>query len=46
MTLLNDPVIRIPATLMRMGIVYYLWRTINDVTGLKLEEILASTYTR
>jgi hypothetical protein len=46
MTLLSYPVITIPATLMMMGILYYLWRTINDLTGLKLEEILASTHTR
>jgi hypothetical protein len=46
MTLLSYPVIAIPATLMMMGIFYYLWRTINGLTGLKLEEILASGYTR
>ena len=42
MTLLSYPVIAIPATLMMMGTLYYLWRTINGLTGLKLEEILAS----
>ena len=41
MTLLSYPVIAIPATLMTMGVFYYLWRTINGLTGLKLEEILA-----
>jgi MFS family permease len=46
MTLLSYPVITIPATLMMMGIMYYLWRTINGLTGLKLEEILATHYTR
>jgi hypothetical protein len=46
MTLLSYPVIAIPATLMMMGIFYYLWRTINGLTGLKLEEILASNYSR
>lgn len=42
MTLLSYPVIAIPATLMMLGIVYYLWRTINGLTGLKLEEILVN----
>jgi len=46
MTLLSYPVIAIPATLMMMAIFYYLWRTINGLTGLKLEEILASTHSR
>jgi hypothetical protein len=46
MTLLSYPVITIPATLMMMGILYYLWRTINGMTGLKLEEILATTHAR
>ena len=44
MTLLSYPVITIPATLMMMGILYYLWRTINGLTGLKLEEALATTH--
>ena len=42
MTLLSYPVISIPAMLMMMGILYYLWRTISGLTGLTLEEILAS----
>ena len=42
MTLLSYPVIAIPSMLMMIGIFYYLWRTINGLTGLKLEEILAS----
>ncbi len=46
MTLLSYPMIAIPATLMMMGIFYYLWRTINGLTGLKLEEILASNPSR
>lgn len=46
MTLLSYPVITIPATLMMMGILYYLWRTINGLTGLKLEEILVSPHLR
>ena len=40
MTLLSYPVISIPAMLMMMGIFYYLWRTINGLTGLKLEQVL------
>jgi len=40
MTLLSYPVIAIPSMLMMMAIFYYLWRTINGMTGLKLEEIL------
>jgi hypothetical protein len=46
MTLLSYPVIAIPSTLMMIGIFYYLWRTINGLTGLKLEEVLASTHSR
>ncbi|MFT5789568.1 MAG: hypothetical protein ACI8SJ_001684 [Shewanella sp.] len=32
----------LPSMLMMMGIFYYLWRTIHDLTGLKLEEVLAN----
>ena len=46
MTLLSYPVIAIPATLMMMGVFYYLWRTINGLTGLKLEEILTLNHSR
>ena len=46
MTLLSYPVIAMPATLMMMGIFYYLWRTVSGLTGLKLEEILASNDSR
>lgn len=46
MTLLSYPVIAIPSMLMMIGIFYYLWRTINGLTGLKLEEILASSISR
>jgi len=42
MTLLSYPVIAIPSTLMMMAIMYYLWRTIHDMTGLKLEVILVT----
>lgn len=40
MTLLSYPVISIPAMLMMVGLLYYLWRTINGLTGLKLEQVL------
>ena len=42
MTLLSYPVIAIPSMLMMMGIIYYLWRTIHDMTGLSFEKILVS----
>lgn len=40
MTLLSYPVIAIPSTVMMFAILYYLWRTIRDLTGFKLEDIL------
>lgn len=42
MTLLSYPVIAIPSTIMMMAIMYYLWRIIHDMTGLKFEEILVT----
>lgn len=42
MTLLSYPVIAIPSMLMMMAIFYYLWRTINGMTGLSLEDIMAN----
>jgi len=42
MTLLSYPVIAIPSMLMMMAIFYYLWRTINGMTGLTLEEIMVA----
>lgn len=42
LTLYSYPVIALPSMLMMMGIFYYLWRTIHDLTGLKLEEVLAN----
>lgn len=42
MTLISYPVIAIPTTVMMMAIMYYLWRTIHNMTGLKLEEILVT----
>ena len=40
MTLLSYPMIAIPSTIMMLTIFYFIWRTINKLTGLKLEEIL------
>lgn len=42
MTLISYPVIAIPSTIMMMTIMYYLWRTIHEMTGLKIEEILVT----
>lgn len=42
MTLLSYPVIAIPSMLMMVAIFYYLWRTINGLTGLTLEEIIVN----
>ncbi|MCF6346242.1 MAG: MFS transporter [Thiomicrorhabdus sp.] len=38
LTLLSYPVIAIPSMLMMMAIFYFLWRTINGLTGLKMSE--------
>ncbi|WP_028025116.1 VC0807 family protein [Enterovibrio calviensis] len=43
LTLYSYPMIALPSTVMMMGIFYYLWRTIHDLTGLKLEEVLANS---
>ncbi|MCX4192306.1 VC0807 family protein [Methylophaga sp. OBS1] len=42
LTLYSYPVIAVPSMLMTMGILYYLWRSIRDLTGLRLEEVIAS----
>src|SRR5690606_4741037 len=41
MALVSYPMIAIPAMIMMMGILFYLWRTIHGLTGLKMEEIVA-----
>lgn len=41
MTLVSYPVIAIPTMVMMMAILFYLWRTIHGLTGLKMEEIVA-----
>ncbi|GKT12378.1 MAG: hypothetical protein ISEC1_P1356 [Thiomicrorhabdus sp.] len=40
MTLMSYPMIALPSTLMMMAIFYYLWRTINGLTGMKLAEVM------
>ncbi|PIE35090.1 MAG: MFS transporter [Gammaproteobacteria bacterium] len=44
MTLLSYPVIAIPSMIMMMAIFWYIWRTINRLTGLGLEEILVGDH--
>ncbi len=39
LTLLSYPVIAIPSMVMMFGILYYLWRSIRETTGFKLEEV-------
>lgn len=41
MTLYSYPMIAIPSMLMMFGVFYYLWRSINTLTGLTLEEVMA-----
>ncbi len=41
LTLYSYPMIALPSMLMMAGIFYYLWRTIHDLTGLELEEVMA-----
>ena len=42
MTLLSYPVIAIPSMLMMFAIFFYIWRTVNKMTGLSLEEMIVS----
>lgn len=42
LTLYSYPMIALPSMIMMVGIFYYLWRTIHDLTGLELEEVLAA----
>lgn len=42
MTLMSYPVIAIPSMIMMMAIFYYLWRTINGLTGLSFESIMTT----
>ncbi|MFK7852828.1 MAG: VC0807 family protein [Granulosicoccus sp.] len=40
MTLLSYPVIAIPSMIMMLGIFWFIWKTVNRLTGLSLEEIM------
>ncbi|GDY27974.1 hypothetical protein AHAT_38640 [Agarivorans sp. Toyoura001] len=42
LTLYSYPMIALPSMVMMMAVFYYLWRTIHSLTGLELEEVLAS----
>lgn len=42
LTLYSYPMIALPSMLMLLGVFYYLWRSINGLTGLKLEEVMAT----
>ena len=42
MTLLSYPVIAIPSMIMMMAIFWFIWRTVNRLTGLSLEEIMVA----
>jgi len=42
LTLLSYPMIAIPSTIMMMAILYYIWRTVHDMTGLSLQDLLVS----
>jgi len=42
LTLYSYPMIALPSMIMMMGVFYYLWRTIRDLTGIEIEEVLAS----
>lgn len=46
LTLLSYPVIAIPSLLMTMAILFYIWRTIQDTTGLSLQDLLVSENSR
>ena len=44
LTLYSYPMIAIPSMIMMMAIFYYLWRTINGLTGLDLDGIMSSEF--
>lgn len=46
MTLLSYPVIAIPSMIMMLGIFWFIWRTVNRLTGLSLEEIMVGDHNR
>jgi len=40
MTLLSYPVIAIPSMIMMLAIFWFIWKTVNNLTGLSLEQIM------
>ena len=42
LTLVSYPVIAIPSMLMMMAILYFLWKTIRNMTGLKTADIFVA----
>jgi len=46
LTLVSYPMIALPSMLMMMAILFYLWRTIHGLTGLRLEEVLVTAEER
>jgi intracellular septation protein A len=42
LTLYSYPMIALPSMVMLLGIFYYLWRTIRDLTGLKLADVMVA----
>lgn len=44
MTLLSYPVIAIPSMIMMLAIFWFIWRTVNKLTGLSLEEIMVGEH--
>ncbi len=43
MTLLSYPVIAIPSMIMMLAIFWFIWRTVNQLTGLSLEEVMVGS---
>ncbi|TEW54603.1 MFS transporter [Psychromonas sp. RZ22] len=42
LTLYSYPMIALPSMVMLFGVFYYLWRTVRDLTGLTLDEVMAT----
>ena len=42
LTLYSYPAIAIPSLLMMLGIFYYIWRQVRDMTSLKTEQIFVT----
>jgi hypothetical protein len=43
LTLISYPIIAIPSMVIMLAIFYFLWRSVQSLTGLKLEEMLGSS---